>query len=180
MHHFIEHTRRKKSGDYILLIIDEFDSHSTILFFEFVVVNNIILFRFSTHSIHFIQFLDVGVFQSYKHYHAEAVDTAVKLKNKKFEKLKFLIAYQIFRTQIFKFFTIRHVFRIIDIVFFNFNMMLDIIRQKINRKTYEFRIFSFQFRLVNHISENFEFIRKFEKKNRTNVEKREFQRKHVE
>ena len=73
LHHFIHHTRRRRSGSYILLIIDGFGSHATIPFFELAIANNIILFRLSAHSTHLTQSLDVGVFQSYKHYHSEAM-----------------------------------------------------------------------------------------------------------
>ena len=166
LQHFIDHTRRRRSDDYILLIIDGFDSHSIIPFFEFVAVNNIVLFRFSAHSTHLIQFLDVGVFQPYKHYHAEAIDTAVRLNDRKFGKLNFLTVYQIFRTQTFKFSTIRHVFRTIGIVLFNSNMVLDIISQRINNKAHahEPRTFSPQFRLVDITPKSPEFIRRFEEK----------------
>ena len=148
----------------MLLIVDEFESHATIFFFELAAVNNIILFRLSTHSTHFIQSLDVRVFQSYKYYHAETIDAAIRLKNREFEKLKFFAVFQIFRNQIFKSSTIRHAFRITRIMFFNFNMIFDIIRQKINNSTHQFRTLSLQFQLVKKIFKKSKFIKKFEQK----------------
>ena len=148
----------------MLLIIDEFKSHATILFFELIIVNNIILFWLSAHSIYFSQLLNVDVFQSYKHYHTETINHAVRMKNKKFEKLKILIVYQTFRIQIFKLSIIRHVFKATNIVPFNFNMIFDIIRQKIIKNTQQFRIFNLSSQLMKHIFKNSEFIRKFKTK----------------
>lgn len=47
LHHFIYHTRKRQNNNYILLIVDKFKLHATILFFELVTANNIILFRLS-------------------------------------------------------------------------------------------------------------------------------------
>ncbi len=129
-HHFIHHTRSRWNEVWLLLIIDEFDSHSIISFLKLITINNIVLFRLLTHSTHLTQLLDVKVFQSFKHYHIETVNQIVRLRNTKFDKLKFLVAFQSFRNQTFKSFIIRHAFRITSIVSFNLDMMLDIIRQK--------------------------------------------------
>ena len=161
LHHFIHHTRRRRSGSYILLIIDGFGSHATIPFFELATVNNIVLFRLSAHSTHLTQPLDVGVFQSYKHYHTEAIDHAVRMGDREFGKLEFLIVYQTFRTQTFKSSTIRHAFKATGIVFFNPNMMLDIIRQRIVKNACQLRTPSPQPQLIERIPTGPEFIRKF-------------------
>ena len=133
-------------------------------FFEFAIVNNIILFRLSAHLIYFIQSLNVNVFQFYKHYHIETINHAMRMKNKKLEKLKFLIVYQTFCIQIFKSSIIRYVFKATNIISFNFNMMLDIIRQKIIKNEHQSRTFSFQSQLIKHTFKTLKFIRKFEAK----------------
>lgn len=138
--------------------------HATIFFFKFVTINNIVLFCFSIHFIHFILSLDIDVFQSYKHYYIETIDYFVRIKNRKFEKFEFLIAYQKFRDQIFKLSIIRHAFKTTNIIFFNSNIMLNILRQKINNNTHKFRIFNFQSQLIKRISKNSELIKKFEEK----------------
>lgn len=162
MQHFINHIRNRKHDAWPLLIIDEFESHSIILFLELATVNNIVLFRFFVHFIHFTQSLDVKVFQSYKHHHVEAVDTVVRMKDSEFEKLKFLAAFQIFRIENFKPFTICHVFRNIGFVFFNPNMVLDKIREKnVKASIHRSRTFSLQRQLVERTSKESALIRKF-------------------
>ena len=111
----------------------------TISFLNKVIDHNIVLFRLSAHSTHLTQSLHVGVFQPFKHYHTEATDRVVRLGDTQFDKLEFLAVFQICRNQIFKKSTIRHVFKIIDLVSFNSNMMLNIIRERQNR---ELRTFS--------------------------------------
>ncbi len=130
LHHFIDHTRNRRNETWLLLIIDGFGSHSTIPFLELATVNNIVLFRLPAHSTHLTQPLDVGMFQSFKHYHIETVNQAVRLRDTEFGKLEFLAAFQSFRKETFKPSTIRHAFRTTGIVQFNPDMVLDIIRQK--------------------------------------------------
>ena len=48
------------------------------------------------HSTHLTQPLDVGVFQPMKHYHAEAVDNAIRLGDVDFNRLDFLAAFNQF------------------------------------------------------------------------------------
>lgn len=160
LHHFIHHTRRRRSGGYILLIIDGFGSHAIIPFFEFVIANNIILFRLFAHSTYLTQSLDVGVFQPYKHFHSEAIDEAVRMGDREFGKLEFLAAYQTFHTQTFKPSTIRHAFRDTGIVPFNPNMVLDKIRRRIVNRSHQPRTFSPQPQLVERNSKGPESIKK--------------------
>lgn len=134
---------------------------------KLVTVNNIVLFRLFAHLTHLIQSLDVKIFKSYKHYYAEAIDSAVRIKNTKFEKLKFLTAFQTFRNQTFKLFTIRHAFKTTEIVSFNLNMILDIIRKKsIKISAFQIRTFSssFSFQLIKTTSRGLKIIKQFERK----------------
>ena len=164
LHHFIHHTRNKRIGARLPLIIDGFGSHATIPFFELATANNIILFRLPAHSTHLTQPLDVGVFQPYKHYHTEAVDHAVRMGDREFGKLEFLAAYQTFRNQTFKSSTIRHAFRTTGIVPFNPNMVLDIIRRKITASAHQLRTSGPQPQLVERTPKGPESIRKFGQK----------------
>ena len=94
----------------------------------------------------------------------KTINDVVRMKNKKFEKLKILIVYQTFRIQIFKLLIIRYVFKITNIISFNFNIMFNIIRQKIIKNAQQFCIFNFSSQLMKHIFKNSEFIRKFKRK----------------
>ncbi len=162
LHHFIHHTQNRRSEAWLLLIIDDFDSHSIILFLKLVTINKIILFRLSAHSTHLTQSLNVRIFHSYKHYHDEAVDQIVRNDDSKVSKLKLLAAFQSFRSQIFKSFTIRHAFRITSIVSFNLDMMLEIIRQKqiIQLRT----LSSDSINFANRTSQKSNSIRKYDSK----------------
>jgi hypothetical protein len=88
------------------------------------------------------------------------------MRDTKFDKLKFLAAFQSFRKQTFKSFTICHAFMIIDIVSFNLDMMLDVIRQKqINQQ--QSRTLSSDLDLINfanRTSQESNSIRKYDSK----------------
>ncbi len=127
---FIDHTQNKRQGAWLLLIIDGYGSHMTLPFHNLATENKIVLFRLPLHSIHFTQPLDVGVFQSFKHYHTDAIDKAVRWGDEKFDKLEFLTAFQSFRNQTFKPITIRHAFKSTRLVPFNPDVVLDKIREK--------------------------------------------------
>ena len=112
------------------MIIDWFGSALTIPFFELATANKVALFQLPAYSTHFIQLLDVGVFQPFKHYHTEAIDQAVRLRDTQFSKLKFLAAFQTMRAQTFKSSTIRHAFKETGIVPLNLEMVLAKIQHK--------------------------------------------------
>lgn len=52
--HFIKHVEKKRVDRYILLIIDEFESHMIYFFWRLITNNNIFLFRLSAHFTHLI------------------------------------------------------------------------------------------------------------------------------
>ncbi len=55
--------------------------------------------------------LDVGCFQPFKHYHAEAIDDAIRSGSGDFGRFEFLAKFQFMRTQTFKKFTIKSAFK---------------------------------------------------------------------
>lgn len=113
--HWIEHfnnmSARYERGVYRLLICDGFDSHCTKEVIDYCNEHNIILFCLPPHTSHFLQPLDVNVFQTYKHYHGEAIDGATRSGCTNFNKLEFLAAFTKFRAETFKTDTIRGAFR---------------------------------------------------------------------
>ena len=98
LRYFIEHTRTKRRGAWLLLVIDGFGSHLTIPFLKLATENQIVLFHLPAHSTHLTQPLDIGVFQLYKYYHAEAIDHAIRMGTE-LGKLEFLAAFQEFRNK---------------------------------------------------------------------------------
>ncbi len=85
-----------------MLIVNEFDSHMTILFLKLCKEAKIVLYKLSSHFTHLIQSFNVDVFQLFKHYHMKTIDYAVRLSDYNFNKLKFLAAFQSFRNKTFK------------------------------------------------------------------------------
>jgi hypothetical protein len=58
----------------------------------------------------------VVCFQPLKHYHAEAINIAVRIEDTTFLKTEFLAAFEAFRKQAFKHSTILSAFRKTDII----------------------------------------------------------------
>ena len=130
LHHFVKHTEKKRVEKWILLIIDDFESHMIFFFLKLIIVNNIKLFKLSSHFTHLTQSLNVGVFQSYKHNHDEAIDRAVRQDDVKFSRLNFLATFQNFRNETFKSQLIRHSFRRTNIASFDLSVVIDSMKSK--------------------------------------------------
>ena len=82
-----------------------FDGHGSYITYEFLQYcedNNIIAFALIPHTSHLCQPLDVGVFQSLKHWHGEAIDRAVRAGCRNFNKIEFLHHYSQIRKKVFK------------------------------------------------------------------------------
>lgn len=77
LEHFDKHFKKTQIGYHRMLIMDGFGSHNTYEFWQFAKRKQILLFRLPPHSTHLTQPLDVGIFQPFKHYHTEAIDSAV-------------------------------------------------------------------------------------------------------
>ncbi len=131
LHHFIRCTHGKRTGQWILLIIDGFGSHMTLEFLDLATANDIILFKLPPHSTHITQPLDVGVFQAYKSHHGQAVDRAVRRGDDKFDRMEFFAAFQTFRAATFKPATLRHAFARTGIVPFNPLVVIDPLRTRL-------------------------------------------------
>ena len=101
LEHFNKHSSRTQIGYHRMLIMDGFGSRNTYGSWQFAKRKRILLFRLPPHSAHITQPLDVGIFQPLKHYHTEAIDTAVRAGNVDFNKLDFLASFQAIRAQTF-------------------------------------------------------------------------------
>ena len=122
--HFEKHSRVGQVGAWRLLILDGYGSHLTFEFFTFAQEHKIELFRLPLYSTHLTQPLDVGCFQPYKHYHAEALDDAVRAGGVDFDKLDFLSIFQHMRNQTFTKSTILSSFKKTGLVPYDLNMVL--------------------------------------------------------
>ena len=115
-------------GTYRLLLFDGFDSHLTKEFLEVLEDNKIIPYRLPPHSTHLLQPLDVSCFQPYKHWHAEAVDSATRTGCTSFNKVEFLAALQSIRHKTFKTDTIKRGWRETGLIPYRPNIVLSKIR----------------------------------------------------
>jgi hypothetical protein len=85
-----------------MLVMNDYESHLTYEFYEYAKSHGIYLMRLSPHSTHLTQPLNVGVFQSFKYHHSEAIDASIRLSDADFTRLNFLTAFQHFRAKAFK------------------------------------------------------------------------------
>jgi hypothetical protein len=85
-----------------LLIMDGHGSHLTVDFIEYYDLHSIIPFLLPPHATHLLQPLDIGVFQSYKHYHQELLEENVHFGGIDFNRLEFLRILQKMRKLTFK------------------------------------------------------------------------------
>jgi hypothetical protein len=100
--HFIKYSKPINASEKRLLLFDGFDSHCTKEFLEILEDHHVIPYRLPSHTSHFLQPLDVGCFQPYKHWHAEAVDAATRSGCINFNKTEFLAAIEAIRASTFK------------------------------------------------------------------------------
>ena len=69
--------------------MDGYGLHLTYKFYKYAQKHRIELFRLPPHSTHFTQPLDVGCFQPFKHYYAEAIGNAMRSGEGDLAKLNF-------------------------------------------------------------------------------------------
>lgn len=76
--HFIYHTESTPTSKLKVLLLDSHTSHRTPEFTILAAEHNILIYAFPSHLTHILQPLDVGIFQPYKHWHREAVHSAIR------------------------------------------------------------------------------------------------------
>ena len=101
LQHFIKHTSASAESEYKMLLFDGHGSHTTSEFCKLATANNIILCQYPPHLTHLLQPLDVGVFQSYKHYHQKAVYKAIRTLQYEYNYACFLRDITSFRRKTF-------------------------------------------------------------------------------
>ena len=127
--HFDKHSSSLKTGAWRLLLMDNHGSHCTKEFIQYCDENMIQCFALPSHTTHFLQPLDVVVFQPYKHYHGEAVDIAARHGCSDYNKLEFLHDFETFRTQALKPSTLRSAFEKTSLVPYNPNKVLERLKE---------------------------------------------------
>lgn len=127
--HFERQSRRTRRGAHRILLCDGYKSHLTQELLKFCEFWSIHIFAFPPHATHFLQPLDVVLFQPYKHWHARAVDQATRTGCSRFDKLEFLAAIHGIRQSTFKTNTIRTAFRECGLIPYNPQIVLEKIKE---------------------------------------------------
>ena len=110
LQHFIQHTHSGPDMPYKILLMDNHGSHLTPQFILLARRNNIVPFTFPAHLTHCMQPLDVGVFQSYKHWHNKAIQCALETLDFEYTISSFLRDLSEIRHKTFKKTTIQNAF----------------------------------------------------------------------
>jgi len=109
--HFDKFSARRQVSVSRLLLLDGHGSYCTREFISLCNKKYIIPFCLPPHTTHLLQPINVIVFQSVKHFHAQAIDYATRTRCTDFNKLEFLSAIISIRSLAFKLTTINSFFR---------------------------------------------------------------------
>ncbi len=110
-------------------MLDGHGSHCTYEFVDHCNQHQIIVFCLPPHAIHFLQSLDVVLFQPYKHYHGEAINQATCTGCPDFNKIEFLASLATIRKNTFKQHSILSGFRKTGLVPFNLEIAFARLRE---------------------------------------------------
>ena len=114
--YFDIHTAGRRRGAWRLLLMDGCGAYITWEFIDYCNTNKIKLVLLPVHATHFLQPLDVGIFQPFKHWHAEGVNKAMRLGAEDFNKLDFLDLFPRIYTETFRSSTIQGAWRATGLV----------------------------------------------------------------
>ncbi|KAH3942624.1 hypothetical protein HBH98_256080 [Parastagonospora nodorum] len=92
--HFDEHTKRRVTGAYRLLIIDGHESHDSLEFQQYCKDNKIITICMPPHSSHLLQPLDVGCFAPLKKAYGRQAEELMRNRITHITKLEFLPCFK--------------------------------------------------------------------------------------
>jgi len=129
--HFDQFSARRQAGAWRLLLLDGYGSHATKEFLDYCDEHRILLYVLPPYATHFLQPLDVVVFQPYKHWHVEAIDAATRTGCTNFNKVEFLAALQSIRSQTFKKSTILSAWRQTGLIPWNPDVVIDQVRAQV-------------------------------------------------
>ena len=123
------------------MFMNNHDNHIIFEFFLLAADNHIRSYLFIFHLTHCMQFLNVAVFQSYKHWHNDAIKQVMAEFNFEYSMARFCEDLTKIRNNTFKKFTIQSVFENSGMYFFDFVNCISFFRkfvpgtlQKKNRK----------------------------------------------
>jgi hypothetical protein len=109
--HFIKETKSDANSEWKIMILDSHTSHITPELRLKAATCNIHLYNLPSHLTHILQPLDVGIFRPYKHWHQEAVQTAIRSLDLDYPISSFIRDLPTIRANTFKESTIKHAFK---------------------------------------------------------------------
>ncbi len=107
-----------------MLIWNKYNSHTDYAVIDWCWKHHIVSVTLSLHSTHLIQSLHVICFQSFKHYHQQALDQSFWLDVYDFNQLNFIAAFNEMHANTFKSFIIISSFMKADLILYNFEKVL--------------------------------------------------------
>ena len=109
--HYIENSNADFHTNWILMFMNNHENHCIHEFIIFANDNHICFYFLTSHLIHCIQFLNVGVFQIYKHWHDVVIQKKITTLFVEYSIFQFLKNFNKMWINIFKSVTIQHVFQ---------------------------------------------------------------------
>src|SRR5450432_1527528 len=105
--------------------MDGHGSHLTKEFIDFCFKHKISPFLLPAHSTHLLQPLDIGVFQSFKHYHQALLEQSIRFGGIDYKRDDFLSSFQKMREQTFRAHIINRAWKLSGLVPLNAQIVLD-------------------------------------------------------
>ena len=128
--HFDKQSARRQIGAHRLLLLDGHGSHLTMELAQYCEERNIHLLALPAHTSHFLQPLDVVLFQPYKHHHRRAVEMAVRTGCTNFNIVEFLHALHYIRVATFKPMSIKSAWEKTGLIPYNPELILTKLRRQ--------------------------------------------------
>ena len=111
LQYYVENSNSNSLRSWKLMLINNYDNYMTSEFIKLTNDNHIRSFSLISHLTHCIQFLDVEIFQSYKHWHDIAIQNAFEEFNIEYSLFVFFHDFIKIRDNIFKSKIIRNTFK---------------------------------------------------------------------
>ena len=116
---------KTQQSAWCLLLIDGHKLHHIYEFLKFCKDHKIKVVNMPPNITHFLQSLDICVFQLLKHWHSEVVNKAAQNRDETFSKVEFLNAFNSFCGKAFKESTIRSTWKKTSLISYNPVLVVD-------------------------------------------------------
>ena len=111
LQHFITFINAGRDNPWKLLLLDGHLTHENPDFVILAHDNHVALLEYPSHLTHVLQPLDVGVFQSWKHYHNQAIHQSMRSLDLEYNITSFFRDLKEIREKTMKSYTIKHAFQ---------------------------------------------------------------------